>query len=180
MKEILEIFLTFFKVSSATFGGGMAMLPILQREIVVNKGWATDEEVIDYYALSQGLPGIVAVNVSCFLGYKKNGRAGEIAAAFGVIVPCIIIISILASFIKQSKEIEIVSNAFGGITIGVSAVIFNAIINLWKKGIVDRLCLSIFLFTFVLMFVLDLSPIIFVVIGAIVGIIAKKKTEVKS
>ncbi|MCF0151337.1 MAG: chromate transporter, partial [Firmicutes bacterium] len=87
MKELLLIYWTFFKMGAVTFGGGYAMLPILRREIVENKKWADEETVMDFYALSQGLPGIIAANVSTFLGYKKKGVPGAVAAVLGVVSP---------------------------------------------------------------------------------------------
>ncbi|WP_312700156.1 chromate transporter [Sedimentibacter sp.] len=174
MKELLEIYFTFFKISAVTFGGGMAMIPILQREIVQNKQWVTDEEVIDYYALSQGLPGILAVNVSAMIGYRKKGLPGDIAASLGTISPCIVIISILASFISSFREIEIMQHAFAGITLGATALIFSTIIGLWKKSVVDRICLIIFAVTAFLMFAFGISPVILIIISAVIGIVVKK------
>ncbi len=174
MKEIIEIYWTFLKISSVTFGGGMAMLPILQREIVRKKGWVTDEELIDYYALSQGLPGILAINVSSMIGYHKKGIFGDIAASFGVISPCILIITLLSTFITNFREIEIVRHAFAGITLGATALIFSAIINLWKKSIIDKYCLGLFFLTFLIMIIFDVSPVILIIAGAAAGIIIKR------
>ena len=171
MKELLEIYWTFIKISSVSFGGGMAMLPILQREIVRNKNWVTDEEIIDYYALSQGLPGIIAVNVSAMIGHTRKGIAGSIAAGLGIISPCIIIITLLAKFITDFRDVEIVRHAFAGITLGATALIFSAIVSLWKKSIVDRFCLGIFILTFLMMIVFDFSPVILIIVSAVLGII---------
>jgi chromate transporter len=174
MKELLEIYWTFFKISSVTFGGGMAMLPILQREVAKTKNWATDEDIIDYYALSQGLPGIIAVNVSAMIGHHRRGVAGSIAAALGVISPCIVIITLLAKFITEYREIEIVKHAFAGITLGATALIFSAIVNLWKKSIVDKVCLVIFILTFLLMLIFDLSPVFLIIASAVAGVAVRK------
>ena len=174
MKELLEIYWTFFKISSVTFGGGMAMLPILQREIAKNKNWVTDEEIIDYYALSQGLPGIIAVNVPAMVGHNRRGIPGSIAASLGIISPSILIITLLAKFITDFRDIEIVRHAFAGITLGATALIFSAIINLWKKSIVDKFCLGIFILTFLIMIIFDLSPVLLIIASAIAGIIIRK------
>ncbi|MGD9567972.1 MAG: chromate transporter [Sedimentibacter sp.] len=174
MKDLLEIYWTFVKISSVTFGGGMAMLPILQRELAKNKKWVSDEDIIDYYALSQGLPGILAINVSSMIGYHKKGILGDIAASFGVITPCIFIITILTTFITNFRDIEIVRHAFAGITLGATALIFSAIINLWKKSIVDKFCLRLFILTFIIMIIFDLSPVLLIIAGAIAGIIIKR------
>lgn len=174
MKELLEIYWTFLKISSVTFGGGMAMLPILQREIAKNKNWVTDEDIIDYYALSQGLPGILAINVSSMIGYHKKGILGDIAASLGTISPCIFIITILTNFITNFRDIEIVRHAFAGITLGATALIFSAIINLWKKSIVDKFCLSIFVVTFLIMIFFDISPVILIIASGVTGIIIRR------
>ncbi len=174
MKELLDIYFTFFKISSITFGGGMAMLPILQKELVEIKKWVTDEEIIDYFALSQSMPGIIAVNVASFIGFRKKGLLGEITAGLGIISPCIIIILSIAPFIESFKKIEIIQHAFAGITIGVSALIISAVVNLWKKSVVDKICIILFLMTFFIMIFFDISPIILVIVSAMTGIIVKK------
>ena len=101
MKGLLELFLTFAKVGVMTFGGGMAMLPILQREVVENKGWATDEELTDYFAIGQCTPGIIAVNTATFIGQKQKGVWGGIVATLGVVFPSLIIITVLAGLITS-------------------------------------------------------------------------------
>lgn len=150
------------------------MIPILQREIVQNKQWVTDEEIIDFFALSQGLPGILAVNVAAMVGYRRKGMAGDIAASLGTVAPCIIIITILTSFISNFRDIEIIQHAFAGITLGATALIFSAIAGLWKKSVVDKICLAIFVITAVIMFLLDVSPVIIIIISAVIGIVVKK------
>ena len=104
MKELISIFISFFKMGSVTFGGGYAMLPILRKECVEKNKWITEEQVMDYYAVSQGLPGIIAVNVSVFIGYRRRKFAGGIAAALGCVSPCIIIISIIAAFLSNFQD----------------------------------------------------------------------------
>lgn len=152
----------------------MAMLPILQNELVQNKKWVTEEEIIDYMALSQSLPGIIAVNVASFIGYRKRKIFGVIIAGLGVVSPCIIIILLIASFINDFKKLDFVKHAFAGITIGVSALIFNAVISLWKKSVIDKTTFMIFVITFLTMILIDISPIILVIFSAIIGITIKK------
>lgn len=173
MVSLIEIFWTFFKISSVTFGGGMAMLPILQRDIVQSKLWVTDEELIDFYAISQGLPGIIAINVAAFIGFRKRGALGVIAASLGIAGPCILIITILASILDKFQDMRIVKNSFAGITIGVTALIFNSVVSLWKKSILDKLCVLLFFTTVALVIFTNLSPVVFVVLGAFIGIIVK-------
>ena len=102
---MLDLFLTFAKVGVMTFGGGMAMLPILQREVVEAKHWATEEELVDYYAIGQCTPGIIAVNTATFIGQKKGGVLGGILATLGVVFPSLVIISVLAGLITNFSHL---------------------------------------------------------------------------
>lgn len=177
MVSLLSIYWKFFKISSITFGGGMTMLPILQREVVQADSWVTDEEIIDMYALSQGLPGIIAVNIASFIGHRKRGVPGAIAAGLGIVSPCILIIMIIAMFLKNFQDLLIVKNAFAGISVGVTALIFNSVSKLWKKSILDRFCIILYIVTLLFMLFSNLSPVIFVLIGAFVGIILKNRVD---
>lgn len=120
-----------------TFGGGYAMLPILQREVVENKGWATEEELADWFAIGQCTPGVIAVNTATFAGRKVLGNIGGVVATLGVVFPSLIIISLLAGVITTFAEVAWVKNAFAGIRVCVCVLIFNAVVKLWKKS-VDR------------------------------------------
>ena len=138
MKELWTLFWTFAKMGVMTFGGGMAMLPILQREVVENKHWATEEELTDYYAIGQCTPGIIAVNTATFIGQKYKGIAGGIVATLGVVFPSLVIISILAGLINNFADLAWVQNAFAGIQVCVCVLIFNATVKLLKMCIRDR------------------------------------------
>lgn len=173
MKLLLEMFLIFAKVGVMTFGGGYAMLPILQREIVDNKGWATEEELMDYFAIGQCTPGVIAVNTATFIGHKNKGILGGIFATLGVVFPSIIIISLLAGVIEAFSHIEMVQHAFGGIRVCVCVLILNAIVKLMKKAVVDIPTFLIFLTVALCSLFLDLSPVIFVLSAAVLGIILK-------
>ena len=173
MKQYLEIFFTFAKIGVMTFGGGMTMLPILQREIIENKGWADEAELMDYYALSQCTPGIIAVNVSTFIGQKLKGIPGGILATLGVIFPSLVIISILAGVITNFSHLEVVRSAFAGIQVCVCVLIFNAVPKLLKKSVIDKRTLVIFLLVLAGGVFMNVSPVWFVVFSAIAGIILK-------
>ena len=173
MKELIELFLIFAKIGGFTFGGGYAMLPILQREIVEKRNWATEEELTDYYAIGQCTPGIIAVNTATFIGYKFKGLAGGIVATLGVIFPSVVIISIIAAFIQGFSDILWVKHAFAGIRICVCALILNAIIKLWKKSVVDKPTLAIFAFVLALSVFTDISPALFVIFAGICGLLIK-------
>lgn len=175
MKDLWELFWTFAKMGAVTFGGGMAMLPILQREIVENKKWATEEELVDYYALSQCTPGIIAVNTSTFIGQKRRGIAGGIAATLGIVFPSLVIISILAGLIQNFAHLAWVQNAFAGIQVCVCVLILNATMKLLKKSVVDKKTAVIFVVVLLGSLMLNVSPVWFVVLAAFAGIWLKNR-----
>ena len=173
MKLLLQMFLAFAKVGVMTFGGGYAMLPILQREIVDNKGWATEEELMDYFAIGQCTPGVIAVNTATFIGQKLKGTWGAIFATLGVVFPSLIIISLLASVIEAFSHVVWVQNAFGGIRVCVCVLIANAVVKLFKKAVVDVPTMIIFLAVAIGSILLPVSPVIFVIAAAVAGIVLK-------
>jgi chromate transporter len=171
INEILEIFMVFFRMSAVTFGGGYAMLPILQREIVDRRKWFTQEQIIDYYAVSQGLPGIIAVNVSIFIGRGRKGILGGVAGALGIVAPCLIIITLIAAFLKDFQDNPIVRHAFAGVSVCVAALIFDVVLSLWRKAVTHVLGYLIFAIVFITMLYSNLSPILMIVAAACLGII---------
>lgn len=173
MNIYLDMFLTFAKVGVMTFGGGYAMLPILQREVVENKGWASEEELMDYFAIGQCTPGVIAVNTATFIGQKYKGILGGIIATLGVIFPSLVIISLLAGVIEAFSHLTVVQHAFGGIRVCVCVLILNAVVKLYKKAVVDRATLVIFLLVALGSYFLPISPVVFVVVTALAGIILK-------
>lgn len=173
LKILWELFITFAKVGVMTFGGGYAMLPILQREVVENKGWATDEELTDYFAIGQCTPGVIAVNTATFIGKKYQGTVGGIVATLGVVFPSVIIISLLAGVIEFYSGIAWIKNAFAGIRVCVCVLIFNSVLKLWKKAVIDRWTLGLYLLILALALVLDCSPVVFVILAALCGIVLR-------
>ena len=173
MRILLNMFLTFAKVGVMTFGGGYAMLPILQREVVDNKGWATEEELMDYFAIGQCTPGVIAVNTATFIGQKFKGFWGAIFATLGVVFPSLVIISLLAGVIEAFSHLIWVQHAFGGIRVCVCVLILNAVVKLLKKAVVDLPTGIIFAAVALCSVVLDLSPVIFVLLAAVTGIVLK-------
>ena len=173
MKELLLLFAVFAKIGGFTFGGGYAMLPILQREIVDKRQWATQEELMDYFAIGQCTPGIIAVNTATFIGYKRKGVLGAIFATLGVVAPSVVIITVIAAFIRNFQHIEAVQWAFEGIRAAVVALILSAVIKLGKKSLVDVATVVIFLVVAVLSAVTDLSPAMFVVAAGLCGLLLK-------
>ncbi len=171
MKELLDLFLTFARVGVLTFGGGYAMLPILQREVCDKKHWSTQEELMDYYAIGQCTPGVIAVNTATFVGQKKRGVLGGIFATLGVIFPSLIIITIIAAFVSNFADLAIVKNAFAGIRVCVCVLIFNAVVKLWKSAVKDIAAGIIFAVILILSLLTDLSPVWYVIAAAIAGIL---------
>lgn len=137
MKPYVSLFFTFAKIGLCTFGGGYAMLPILQRELVDNKGWATEEELADYYAVGQCTPGVIAVNTATFVGYNQMGWLGGVVATLGVVFPCLVIIMAIAAFLSNFMHLDVVVHAFNGVRAGVVTLIFSSILKLLKTSLVD-------------------------------------------
>lgn len=171
MKILLELFLSFARIGVLTFGGGYAMIPMMEKELVEKKHWVSNSELLDYYAVSQCTPGIIAVNTATFVGYKISGFAGALFATLGVIFPSVIIIVIIASLITNFASIPAVKSAFAGIRVCVCVLIFNSVLKLWKNAVQDHWALVLFLLVFGLSVFFDISPVIFVVICALSGII---------
>ncbi len=171
MNTLLELYLTFFKMGLFTFGGGYAMLPLLEREVVDKKGWASHEEILDYYAIGQSTPGIIAINTSTFCGYKVCGNIGGIVASLGFISPSIIIISIIAKFLQSFSHLAIIQHAFAGIRVAVCALVFYSVLKMIKKDANTGLKFMVFVLTFVAIGFLSISPIVVVVTVGVFGIL---------
>lgn len=174
MKELLKLFFAFAKIGAVTFGGGYAMLPILQRDIVKKYGWATDKELVDYFAVGQCTPGVIAVNTATFIGYKKKGILGGIFATLGVVFPSVIIISIIAAFVSNYADIPAVKYAFNGIRVCVCVLIFNAIIKLSKESLVDKWTWLIFALILILSLFFNIPTFVLVIASGFVGYIIKR------
>ncbi len=170
LKDLLELFFTFFKIGAITFGGGLAMLPILDRELVEKKHWATNEELLDYYAISQSTPGVIAVNVSTFIGHKRKGIAGGIFATAGVVAPSLIIITLIAEFLSNFEDIVWVQKALLGINVAVTALLTYSVIKLSKKTLVRWWSFLFFAGAFVAIYFFDVHSIIVVLTAALAGI----------
>ena len=171
MKELFDLFLTFARIGVLTFGGGYAMIPMLERELVDRHGWATNEELMDYYAVGQCTPGVIAVNTATFVGHKLAGNIGGIVASLGVVFPSFVIITVIAGILSNFADNRLVKSAFAGIRVCVCVLIFNSVVKLYKKAVVDKFTFAVFLCVIVLSFFLDISPVIFVLAAAILGII---------
>jgi len=171
LKQFAELFVAFARVGVMTFGGGYAMLPILQREIVEQRGWATEAELTDYFAIGQCTPGVIAVNTATFIGHKRGGIAGGIAATLGVVFPSVVIITLIAAFLRNFAEYPLVKNAFAGIRVVVCVLILNAVVKLGKSTLRDLPAVIIFLVTFALAAFLKVTPVLLVPAAALAGVI---------
>ena len=175
MNQYADLFLTFARIGGLTFGGGYAMLPMLQREVVEKRSWATEEELMNYYAIGQCTPGIIAVNTATFVGQKTAGILGGIIATLGVAFPSLVIICIITAFIQNFAELAVVQNAFAGIRVCVCVLIFNAVLKLWKKSVVDKATAVICILILLGSILTDLSPILFVIVAGVLGVVLKNK-----
>ena len=171
MKIILNLFITFFKIGAFTFGGGYAMIPIMEREIVENKKLIGDEEFTDMLALAQASPGPVAVNTSVFIGYNIRGLTGALSCLLGTVLPSFLIILIIAIFFNDFKNLAIVEEIFSGIRPAIAALILSSVVIMLKKG--DNLTkrISIAVIVAVLVSFLDISPVIIIIAGALISLI---------
>ncbi len=169
MRKCLELFCTFARVGAMTFGGGYAMLPMLQREVVEKKQWATEEELADYFAIGQCTPGVIAVNTATFIGRKERGFAGALAATLGVVFPSVVIILLLAALISNFSDIAWVENAFAGIRVAVCVLIFNAVRKLWSRAVVDVATFCVYAAVLLSAAAFDLSPVLLVLLAGAFG-----------
>ncbi|MBE6023012.1 MAG: chromate transporter [Cellulosilyticum sp.] len=175
MKDLCKLFIAFFRIGLFTFGGGYAMLPMLQKEVVEKYKWATEEELMDYFAVGQCTPGVIAVNTATFVGYKQKGIMGGIIATLGVVFPSIIIITAIASVLSNFSDYPIVQHAFAGIRIVVAALVLNVVIKMYKTAVVDRLGIVIFLVSLILGLILSLSPVVYIIVSALIGVLYQKQ-----
>lgn len=170
MKFALEMFVAFFKVGLFTFGGGYAMIPIAKREIIDNKGWVSEVELMDYYGIAQVSMGIIAINTSALIGYHVAHKKGAVIAAFATALPSILIITLIAALLEGYFDLPFVINMFKAIRIVVAALITYTTIILAKKGILDLFGAVLFVVSFTMIVVFNVNPILLVVPSAILGI----------
>ena len=169
MKEYLELLLTFLKLGCITFGGGYAMIPIVERELIKKRGWTNMEEVMDYYTIAQITPGIIAVNLSTFIGYKKKGPLGGTLTTIGFVLPGISFIILAAVFIRNFEELPAVQHAFAGIRVAVGALILDTVIKMVKGIFKDWKALIFYIISFFLSAAFKISPMIIILGAGLIG-----------
>ncbi len=168
-KTYASLFASFFKIGLVTFGGGLAMLPILKRDLVDSKGWLTEDEILDYFAIGQSTPGVIAVNVATFVGYKRGGLIGSIFSTLGIVFPSLIIISLIAAFVSNFNELVWVQKALKGINVAVSVLLVKAVFSFGKKTVFDLCTFLIAALSFILMFAFKVQGVWIVIGSALSG-----------
>lgn len=180
MKELFELYLAFLKIGSVAFGGGYALLPVLQQDLEEKKHWVTTEELMDYFAIGQCTPGIIALNVATFIGYKKMGIPGAIVATLGFLTAPVIIILIVAAFLKNFAQYPAVQHAFAGIRVCVCVLILQAVMRLWPKSVIDAKSLAIYIVVLLLTVFSTVLPVavpaaVLVIVAGLFGILLSKE-----
>lgn len=174
MKKYLSLFFLFFKMALCTYGGGYAVLPVITKELIEKRGWLTEEELMDYYAIGQCTPGLIAVNTATFTGNKRAGIPGGIIATLGYVAPSVILMSIISAILVNFADIPVVQNAFFGIRASVCVIILDTLIKLWKKSVTGALSAAIFAFVIIVELFTSLNPVIPVIISGLAGIIINR------
>ena len=185
MNELLDLYITFARIGCVTFGGGYAMLPILERELVDKRHWTTMDDLRDYFSIGQCTPGIIALNVSTFIGEKKKGIPGALCATTGFLTGPVTTILIIAAFLTNFAEQPIVQHAFAGIRVCVCVLIVQAVLRLWKSSVVDAFSLFLYLLIFVLNAFSGVLPVkipaaVLVIIAGVIGVVVSARRRNKS
>lgn len=177
MKELLTVFFTFLKIGAFTFGGGYAMIPLIQKEAVEKHHWVTDEDILDIVAIAESTPGPIAINAATFVGYQKRGFAGAVAATFGVVMPSFVTIFAIFHVLQAFQNARIVRYAFNGIRVGVLVLMLNALIKMLKtnrKGILPYCMMGT---SFVLTAVLGVNTFAVIGLCAAIGLLSYLAAE---
>jgi chromate transporter len=177
LKEYFDLMATFFKLGALTFGGGYAMIPVVERELVKKKGWIDMDEVMNYYAIAQVTPGVIAVNLSTFVGCKRKGPAGGVLATIGFVLPGIVLITTIAVCLRNFADLPVVRRAFAGIRVAVGALILDTAIKTVKGVLKNWRSLGIYVIVFALSFVWSVSPAVLIIASGAVGLLAFKESR---
>lgn len=182
MKDLIELYVAFLRIGAVNFGGGYAMLPLLERDLNEKRHWTTTEELMDYFAIGQCTPGVIALNVSTFIGYKRKKIPGAFAATTGFLTIPIMIILVISAFLTNFADLPVVKNAFAGIRVCVCVLIFQAVLRLWKKSVPDNIALILYLVIFAVTVFSGLLPVkvpaaVLVITAGIFGVIWQTARE---
>ncbi|MCL2020475.1 MAG: chromate transporter [Oscillospiraceae bacterium] len=170
MKELFELFFTFAKIGFFTFGGGYAMLPMLSRIVAEDKKWANEEELLNFYAIAQCTPGLIAVNTATFIGAKQKGVAGAVFATLGLILPGVLIMTLIAAFLHNFGSSEIVRNAFSGIKIAACALVTVSAFKLARQSVTGIITGLIAASSFIGVAIFGISPVLIIPVVAVLGV----------
>lgn len=177
--KLSELYAAFFRIGGFTIGGGYVMLPMMQKEVVDKKGWVTDEDMVNYYALGSTVPGVIAINTATMVGYRKRGITGALSATAGMITPSLLIIMFIAAFLARFQEYEVVQSAFRGVRVAVFAVMVMAVVRIGKKVIKNWQGWALAIGAFFLVAALGISPVYVILatiaLGAVLGVIKGNK-----
>ena len=169
-KSLYQIFKTFFKVGTLLLGGGYVILPLLQSELVDKKQWIDDDELCEYYALAQSVPGIIAANTAIFVGYKLKKTPGAIVSTLGIVMPAFISIILVAKILEEFVQMKFVQSIFWGVGIGVVLLIYLAVKEKWNKSVVDKFSCWIFFITFILSTCFKAPPSALIILAIFIGL----------
>lgn len=175
MKRLLKMFFTFLKIGSFTFGGGYAMIPLIEKEVVEKNQWISKDEFLDILVIAQSFPGALAVNASTFIGYKIGKLPGAILGLLGVVLPSFFIIIIIAMFFAKFRNLTIVNKMFNGINAAVPLLVLVAVVSLSKSVKKSTTNIIIVIVTVILTAFLNVNPVIIISLAALYGILADRK-----
>ena len=169
MKKLIELFVAFLKIGGFTFGGGYAMIPLIQKEAVENKKWVSDEDILDIVAIAESTPGPIAINSATFIGYKTAGVWGSLFATVGVVLPSFVIISLIAYLLKEFADLKPVVYAFYGIRAGVLALVTKSLWTMYKKAPRGYVAMAISLLALICVAFAGVNALIVIILSALIG-----------
>jgi len=174
---LFDIFKTFFKIGAFTLGGGYAMLPIIQKEVIKKKKWLKDDEFMDSIAVTNSLPGPLAINSATFVGYKTAGIPGAVVAALGAVLPSFMIILVIAIFFGNFADNAVVEQIFAGVRPAVVALIVYALVNLTKSVGINKINMIIAITALILILVANMHPILVIIMAGLAGLLIFNRKE---
>jgi chromate transporter len=177
LKDYLDLLATFIKLGALTFGGGYAMIPVVERELIKKKGWIDMDEVLNYYAIAQVTPGVIAVNLSTIVGCKRKGPAGGVLATIGFVLPGMVFITLIALCLRNFADLPVVRRAFAGIRVAVGALILDTAIKTVQGVFKNWKSLVMYVIVFALSFVWSVSPVLLIILSGAAGLLAFKESR---
>lgn len=177
LTPLASLFWSFIKIGTLTFGGGAAMLPILQHEVINRRGWVEEKDVVDYFAIGQSTPGIIAVNVAAFVGHRVAGVCGAIAASLAVVIPSIIVILLIAKFIAPFSQIAWVRKVMHGINVAVAVILVRAVYSFARTTVIDKITLTIAILAFAGLYIFNIAGVWIVAAAAVIGLLCAPRSK---